>query len=53
MGDSCSTHGREEKCIQYFGWKNLNIKRPLGRLKYRWENHIRIDLGEIEWEDAE
>jgi len=21
MGRSCSTHGRDEKCIQYFGWK--------------------------------
>jgi hypothetical protein len=21
MGGACSTHGRDEKCIQYFGWK--------------------------------
>jgi hypothetical protein len=21
MGRACSTHGRDEKCIKYFGWK--------------------------------
>jgi hypothetical protein len=25
-------------------------KRPLGRIKHRWEDTIRIDLGEIGWE---
>jgi hypothetical protein len=23
MGEACSTVGKDEKCIQYFGWKNL------------------------------
>jgi len=22
IGVACSTHGRDEKCIQYFGWKS-------------------------------
>jgi len=21
VGGACSTHGRDDKCIQYFGWK--------------------------------
>jgi hypothetical protein len=21
IGGECSTHGRDKKCIQYFGWK--------------------------------
>jgi len=21
MGGTCSTHGTDEKCVQYFGWK--------------------------------
>jgi hypothetical protein len=25
-------------------------KRPLGRLRYKWEDNIRIDLKEIRWE---
>jgi hypothetical protein len=28
-------------------------KRPLGRLGHRWENDIRIDLREIEWEGVD
>jgi hypothetical protein len=26
MGGMCSTYGRDEKCIQYSGWKNLKGK---------------------------
>jgi hypothetical protein len=22
VGEACSTHGTDEECIQYFGWKN-------------------------------
>jgi hypothetical protein len=25
-------------------------KRPLGKSRHRWENNIRMDLGETEWE---
>jgi hypothetical protein len=28
-------------------------KRPLGRLRHRWEDGIRMDLREIGWEDGE
>lgn len=28
-------------------------RRPLGRLRFRWEGYIRTDLQEIEWEDVE
>jgi hypothetical protein len=28
-------------------------KRPLGRPRRRWENGIRIDLRETDWEDVE
>jgi hypothetical protein len=26
------------------------VKRPIGRFRHRWENNIRIYLGEIGWE---
>jgi hypothetical protein len=29
----------EEECLQ----------RPLGRLRHRWEDNIKMDLREIEW----
>jgi hypothetical protein len=28
-----------------FWWENLNRRRP----RHRWENNIRMDLGEIAW----
>jgi hypothetical protein len=28
-------------------------KRPLGRRRRRWEDNIRMDLGEIGWEDVD
>jgi hypothetical protein len=28
-------------------------KRPVGRLRRRWEDNIRIDLSEIRWEDVD
>jgi hypothetical protein len=28
-------------------------KRPLGRLRHRWEDNIRMDIMEIEWKDVE
>jgi hypothetical protein len=29
---------------------NPERKRPLGRMKIRWEDGIRMDLGKIRWE---
>jgi len=49
MGSICGTHGRDEKCAQYFGWKPEG-KRSLERLRRRWEDNIRMDLREIGWE---
>jgi hypothetical protein len=28
-------------------------KRPLGRPRRRWADNIRMDLGEMEWSDAD
>jgi hypothetical protein len=42
MGGSYSTDGRDEKCLENFGWKR---NRPLGRPHHRWDD-IRLDLRE-------
>jgi hypothetical protein len=48
---ACSIHGRKEKFS--FGWGNLKGRekereRPLGRLSCRWQDTIKIVVGEIE-----
>jgi hypothetical protein len=43
MNEACSTHGRDEKCIQYFGRKTLG-NRPLEKHRRIWEDNIKIDL---------
>jgi len=35
MGRACITHGKDEKCLENFGWRNRE-KRPLGRPRCRW-----------------
>jgi hypothetical protein len=40
-------HDKEEECIQDFG--KPEGRRPLGRLIYRWEHNIKMDLREMEW----
>jgi hypothetical protein len=40
----CGTHGRGEKSLLGFVGK-----RQRGRPRHRWEDGIRIDLGEIGW----
>jgi hypothetical protein len=52
MGGTCSTHARDEKCIQYFGWEHEG-KRPLGSHRRRREDNIRMDLREIRWEGVD
>jgi hypothetical protein len=42
-------HGSDMKCVQNFSWK---WKRPLGTIKRRWEDNIRMDLKEAEWKDV-
>jgi len=51
MVGACSTHGRDEKFIQYFVGKREG-KRPRGRLRRTWEDNIKIDFREIGWEGA-
>jgi hypothetical protein len=44
---ACNTHGREEECIPVLVGKPGG-KRPLGRLKLRCKDNIKMDLKEIE-----
>jgi hypothetical protein len=44
-------HGKDEKCIQNFGWEKSGGKRPLGRPSCRWED-IQINL-QIGWEGVD
>ena len=46
MGGACSAYGEEEKRIQCLGGEPEG-KRPLGRLRRRWVNNIRMDLQEV------
>jgi len=52
MTSACSTHGRDEKCIQCLIGKPEG-DRPLGRLRCRWEDNIRMHLSEIGWEGVD
>jgi hypothetical protein len=46
VGGTCGTHGVGERCLQGFVGKPEG-KRPLGRPRRRWEDNIKLDLGEI------
>jgi hypothetical protein len=48
VGRACVTHGRGEKRVQGFGGK-ARRKKPLERPRRRWEDGIKMDLGEIGW----
>jgi hypothetical protein len=52
LGRACGTHGRGEKRVQVFGGKPEG-KRPLERPRRRWEDGIKMDLGEIGWRGVE
>jgi hypothetical protein len=50
MGRTCRVHG--EKTNEYKSLVgNSERKRPLGALRHRWEDNIKRDLREIEWDD--
>jgi hypothetical protein len=51
MGWPCSTHQRDEKCIQYFGLKTW--KRQLGRRRHKWKDSVRMDLRDVGWEGVD
>jgi hypothetical protein len=44
--------GGREKCTRFW-WESPLGKTPLGSLRYRWEDGIRMDLREIGWRGAE
>jgi hypothetical protein len=44
MVGACSTHGKDEKRIEYFGLEN---RKGPGKHRRRWEDNIRMDLRDI------
>ena len=48
IGRACDTYEGEERCIQGLGGEPEG-KRPLGRLRRKWENNIEMDLQEGAW----
>jgi hypothetical protein len=46
MGKACNRHAREGNTYRIL-IGNPEGKRPLGGLKFRWEDNITMDLGEI------
>jgi len=47
MGGECSTHGERGVYSVLVG--KTEGKRPLGRLRRRWEDNIKMDLQEVGW----
>jgi hypothetical protein len=48
MGGQCSTNGEKRNAYRLF-----EGKRPLGRPRRRWVDNIRMDLGEVGWDDVD
>ena len=46
MGGECGTYGGRKRCAQVLVGKR-DGKRPLGRTRLRWEDNIKMDLGEV------
>jgi hypothetical protein len=46
MGGACKTNGEKRISYRLLEGKPEG-KRPLGRLRHRWVDNIRIDLGEV------
>jgi hypothetical protein len=44
VGGTCGTHGRG---VYWILVRRPKGKRPLGRLRCRWEDNIKMDLREI------
>ena len=49
MGGASSTYRVEYRCVQGFGGGTLE-KKPLGRLKGKWEYNIKMDVQEVRYE---
>jgi hypothetical protein len=52
MGGPCSTKGEKRNAYRLLVGKPEG-KRPLGRPRRRWEDNIRMDLGEVGWGDVD
>jgi hypothetical protein len=52
MGGSCSTYGEKRSAYGLLVGKPEG-KRPLGRLRHRWVDNIRMDLGEVGRSDVD
>jgi hypothetical protein len=52
MGRACSTHGEKRIAYRILVGKP-GRKRPLGKPRRRWEDNIKIDLREVEWDDMD
>jgi hypothetical protein len=48
MIGACGTRERGKKSVQAFGGKTRR-KRSCGRLRYKWEDGIKVDFMEIGW----
>jgi hypothetical protein len=49
---ACSTHGKDEKCVKYFGGKPLR-EEITRKHRSRTEDKIRMDLREIGWKGVD
>jgi hypothetical protein len=52
MGGPCSTNG-EKGTVYRLLVGNPEGKRPLVRPRRRWVDNIRMDLGEVGWDDVD
>jgi hypothetical protein len=48
MGKACSTHGEMRHSYKIFVEKSEQ-KRPIGKVRHRWENNIKMDVREMVW----
>jgi hypothetical protein len=52
MGGACSTNGEKRNPYRLLVGKPEG-RRPLGRLRRRWVDNIRMDLVEVGWGDVD
>jgi hypothetical protein len=52
MGRICSTYGEEAGAYRILV-RTPEGRRPLGSLRRRWEDNIKMDLPEIGWESMD
>jgi hypothetical protein len=52
MGGPCSTNGEKRNAYRLLVGKPEG-KRPLGRPRHKWVDNIRMDLGEVGWDEVD